>query len=571
MKITKKRLIIFILVSLLLLLSYCLMLAFFTIKAFKEVNKGNWMSAAKYGENIIISTEWLELICGDCDNSILRPVVAIRRGGKLLTETGRVLDKGQLIFQASLQNQPEIVQAQWHDFQNDGLDLLTQLNDFQIIVNELKLPALNRTQLLLKVIQENNQIIKKSLILFPRLIGLEDQDEKLYTIILQNDKEIRPTGGFMGSYLQLRFKEGALIDYSVEDIYVPDGAITGYISPPQPIQQAFQHGTWRLSNTNWDPDFPTAAETMSWFFDKGGVEAGEGMIALNFQVIEDILGVIGEVYVPDYQTSITPDNLYAITQYEAERDFFPGSIQKKEFLQHLADSLLFQNQEIGYQQLYSIAGIVYSHLQQRNIQFHFEDQGSQKLVREVGWSGEIIWPQLANQLQDYLFIVDANLGANKANCCVIRQAVQEVREREEIYDINLKINFINQNPTEKPNPPKHWGGDYKNYLRILLPIPAKIQAIQIGTDSLNQSPITIKSRPTQDLQSVGFFVNVPHLEQKEVEVKYILPKEKGSKPYQLFIQKQSGINYGQTIKYHALDGSIQETKRLVDQDQWVSF
>ena len=571
MKITKKSLIIFISVSLLLLLSYFLMLGFFTIKAFQEINKGNWQSAAKYGENIVASTGWLELICGRCDQSILRPLVAIRRGGKVLVETDRFLEKSQLIFQASLQNQPEIVQAQWQDFQTNGLDLLTQLNDFQAIVNQLKLPALKRTQLLMKLIQENNQLIKKSLILFPRLIGLEDQDEKLYTIVLQNDKEIRPTGGFMGSYLQLRFKQGALFDYSVEDIYVPGGAITGYISPPPPIQQAFQHGTWRLPNTNWDPDFPTAVKTMSWFFGKGGVEVGEGLIALNFQVIEDILGVIGGVYVPDYQSSITPDNLYAITQYEAERDFFPGSIQKKEFLQHLADSLLFQNQEIGYQQLYSIAGIVYSHLRQRNIQFNFEDQGSQKLVREIGWSGEIIWPQLANQLQDYLFIVDANLGANKANCCVIRQVVQEVREREEIYDVNLKISYINQNPTEKPNPPKHWGGDYKNYLRILLPSSTKIQAIKIGADSSNQSPITIKSRPTQDLQSIGFFVNVPHFEQKEVEVKYILPKDKDVKPYQLFIQKQSGINYDHIVTYQALDGAIQETKRWVDQDQSVSF
>ena len=561
----------FILVGLSLLLCYFLMLAFLTIRAFQEVDKGNWQSAAKYGQNIVTSTEWLELICGQCNQSVLTPVVAIRRGGKILAETSRFLEKGQLIFQASLQNQPEIVQAQWQDFQTDGLDLLTQLNDFQTTINQLKLPILKRTQLLMAVIWENNQVIKKSLILFPRLIGLEDQDEKVYTLILQNDKELRPTGGFMGSYLQLHFKQGALINYSVEDIYVPDGAIVGHISPPPPIQQAFQHGTWQLPNTNWDPDFPTAVKTISWFFDKGGVEVGKGMIALNFQVIEDLLGVIGKVYVPDYQTSITSDNLYAITQYETERDFFPGSTQKKEFLQHLADSLLFQNQEISYQQLFSMAAIVHRHLQQRNIQFHFEDQDLQKLVKETGWSGEIIWPQLANQLQDYLFIVDANLGANKANCCIIRQVVQEVREREEIYDINLKISYINQSPTERPKPPKHWGGNYKNYLRILLPSLAKIQAIQIGADSLNQSSITVKSKPTQDLQSIGFFVNVPYLEQKEVEVKYILPKNKDPKRYQLFIQKQSGINYWHTIKYQVLDGAIQETKRWVDQDQWISF
>ena len=178
--------------------------------------------------------------------------------------------------------------------------------------------------------------------------------KKTYTVLLQNNKELRATGGFMGSYAQLHFKEGILVDYKIEDIYVPDGAITWYIEPPEPIQEAFQHGTWRLADSNWDPDFPTSAKSISWFFDKAGVDTGNGIIAVNFEVLEDIFQVIGEVYLPDYESSISADSLYIVTQNEVEKDFFPGSTKTKDFLQHLTHILFYQASMLFYYRLVSI-------------------------------------------------------------------------------------------------------------------------------------------------------------------------------------------------------------------------
>ncbi len=85
----------------------------------------------------------------------------------------------------------------------------------------------------------------------------------------------------MGSYAKLIFLNGGLKDFIVQDIYVPDGQILGHVDPSWPIQTAFKHGFWKLRDSNWDPDFPTASKQIQWFFEKGGEKPVDGLIAIN--------------------------------------------------------------------------------------------------------------------------------------------------------------------------------------------------------------------------------------------------------------------------------------------------
>lgn len=578
-----KILVVFIFSIIFLVIFYLALLGFYSIKAFKEVNQKNWQSASNYGQRIVLLTNWTKLLCGECsqsNNLALLTIVTIRRGGEILSELENFLATSRLFFQAAIQDKPNIVYSQWPNFQDNALNLLTKIESFQLLAYKIKLPSISRwlgqekswqrIDILLKTIHENHDQFKEGLRQIPTLTALYGLQKNTYIILLQNDKELRPTGGFLGSYAQLWFDHGCLKDYVVQDIYVPDGAIKGHIEPPEPIQKAFQHGTWRLPNSNWDPDFPSAAKTISWFLDKGGIKESENIIAVNFQVLQDIFKVIGEIYIPDYQTSISSANLYLVTQYKVEHNFFPGSTQKKDFLYQLTKNLILQSQQITLEQLGAIAALVYRHAQQRNIQFYFKDPTLQQLITDLGWSGRLEWSHLADQFQDYVFIVDANLSANKANCCVQREVIQTIQPKGDVFEIQLKIEYLNLGQSPGPEPPEYWGGDYKNYLRVLLPEKAKIQSVNVGGQTLTDESITVESEPEQKVQSVGFFVAVPHSQRTKVELNYILPKQKGQKDYQLFIQKQSGINYWHTVEYRSADG-IKQTKQWIENDQRVGF
>ena len=160
-----------------------------------------------------------------------------------------------------------------------------------------------------------------------------------YLVLLQNNYELRPTGGFMGSYAIITFEGGVLKNWEVQDIYTPDGQIEGHVPPLVPFQQAFKTGDWRLPNSNWNPNFPDAVDDMLWFFAKGGVGDIDGVIAVNFELFEKLIQIVGPFKPYDFDEEVNIDNFYELAQGTAEDNFFPGSRAKKNYLSGVATTL----------------------------------------------------------------------------------------------------------------------------------------------------------------------------------------------------------------------------------------
>ena len=142
---------------------------------------------------------------------------------------------------------------------------------------------------------------------------------KKYIVLLQNNYELRASGGFMGSYAVLNFGSTGLETWKVENIYVPDGQLKGHVTPIKPIQQAFRTGDWRLRDSNWEVDFPKAAKDIEWFFNKGGEENIDGIIAINFSLFENLVKILGNINVTDYDIKVYPNSLYILTQTYSKR------------------------------------------------------------------------------------------------------------------------------------------------------------------------------------------------------------------------------------------------------------
>lgn len=61
---------------------------------------------------------------------------------------------------------------------------------------------------------------------------LGSDSTKTYLVLLQNNMELRATGGFIGSFALITFENGKLIDANVFDVYSADGQLKGYVAPP---------------------------------------------------------------------------------------------------------------------------------------------------------------------------------------------------------------------------------------------------------------------------------------------------------------------------------------------------
>lgn len=293
------------------------------------------------------------------------------------------------------------------------------------------------------------------------------------------------------------------------------------------------------------------------------------MIAINLSVAEDLIEIIGPIYVPDYNQEINASNLYSIAQSEAETNFFPGSTQKKDFLGALTRQLIIKMEKLDKIKYLEILECILENLDKKNIQIYFEDSQLQEIIENNNWSGKIFFDKKDGTNNDYQFIVESNLGANKANCCVIRKNYQKVEDMGDHYKISLEINLENQSINTNPNPPKDWGGDYRNYLRIYLSEKAKVEEIKLNDEVLNFG-VDKKYLEEKGLNEYGFFANVPHKEKVKIFFFYLLPKDDLRGKYKLQIQKQSGVNFYQEIEF-IKEKDTEKSIRLVDRDLSINF
>ncbi len=325
---------------------------------------------------------------------------------------------------------------------------------------------------------------------------------KDYVVLLQNNTELRATGGFMGSYARLRFRNGTLQSTKIEDIYEPDGQLYGYVQPPAPLDRAFDHGSWKLRDSNWDPDFTVAAPKIAWFFGQGG-EPVDGLVAINLISVQRILDVL----------AIPNKNLVNLAQTSAEihKD-------KKGFLSNVAGDILGELKILKYPRLLKLLRIIYEDLKSKQILLWAKDPQVQEVIKQKYWDGS-----LGDYAHDYLYIVESNLGANKANCCITRDVTQEVTGNLE----KLTIVFKNDNEFTNPKPPVFWGGDYINYLRVIIPITADVK---------NSEKYDIESRGK--FKIVGVWVKVPAQKSVTVEIEYILSS---NDKYSILVKRQPGI------------------------------
>lgn len=362
-----------------------------------------------------------------------------------------------------------------------------------------------------------------------------------YLVLLQNNYELRPTGGFMGSYALLTFDNGVLKNWEIQDIYTPDGQIEGHVPPLVPFQQAFKTGDWRLPNSNWNPNFQEATADILWFFDKGGVKDVRGVIAVNFELFRQTIALVGPFKPYDIREEITADNFYTLTQGAAEDNFFPGSRAKKNYLSGIGTTLFDLVPDLSLSKKIQLAKLVVKQLNTGQILLWNQDSTVQKFIIEKGWAGV-----LKDFAFDYFYLVEANLGVNKANCCITREILQDIATAE-VTTNKTTVTFMN-NSDQNLN---KWSGDYYNYQRIIIPKNAQIKSLQVGginyqetekKDPYNppdrNSDISYTETVEGNYKIIAFWVIVPALQARAVELEYQLPQ---TKMYATIVQRQPGV------------------------------
>lgn len=404
-----------------------------------------------------------------------------------------------------------------------------------------------------KITKENIAIWRKSasgfaeiLPAFSNILGVEKK--KSYLVLFQNNAELRPTGGFIGAFGLISFEKARVISFDVFDVYTADGQLKGHVDPPQPIKDYLGEGGWYLRDSNWSPDFPTSAVRAAWFLDKEMGYKVDGVFAVDLEFLRILLKESGPVSLSDYNEILDYRNFYEKIQSQAEKNFFPGSTNKKDYLTALSKTLFRNILDLPEKYLPALVQAISLSLDGRHFSLWFEDPKISQVFTKYSWDGSIatipcrLSSGQTSCSSDYLQIVEANLGINKANSFLKRSYVVELGIDQGKILHRLVIAYKNDSVSGV------WpGGDYKNYLRLYTNSGSWITRQPILVDNRgNEQFLTFTESMEKGKKVFGTLFSIPAGEERQFIASWETPidldiNKKGNKNLMFYWQKQAGL------------------------------
>lgn len=234
-----------------------------------------------------------------------------------------------------------------------------------------------------------------------------------YLVYAQNPDELRPTGGFISAIGTLSVEDGRIIALSLRDSGLVDepGRVV-YPEPPEPLYRYLGFELWLLRDSNWSPDFPTAARTgLALYRLIAGAEL-DGVIAVNPEALRLLIEVTGPLSIAG--APVTAANL---VEYLREGGPAPAGaageswvMRRKAFLSDLAAGLKARLDEPAGLDPAALAAAVQRMLDERHLQVYLRQPSAARVLARRGWDGAVRTGD-----HDFLMLVDANLGYNKIN------------------------------------------------------------------------------------------------------------------------------------------------------------
>jgi len=242
-------------------------------------------------------------------------------------------------------------------------------------------------------------------------------------LLFENPSELRPNGGFAGSYGELVLERGSVKSLEVNDIYYPDKFLALKVVPPVQLQTVTPN--WGARDTGWFFDFSKSSENLLEYLEASSIYSKEditfdGVIALNVRVVGDLLRVTGPIEIPEYGLVLDHKNFLSELQREVEANKIPGENPKK-VLSFAAPRLIEALGSVG-QNGGNILDIFVSRAQNKDIQMFFRDESMQSLSRDFRLDGEV-YQEPDGFVGDYLALVNTNIAGGKTDIFVEQKVV----------------------------------------------------------------------------------------------------------------------------------------------------
>jgi hypothetical protein len=386
----------------------------------------------------------------------------------------------------------------------------------------------------------------------PAMLGADGP--KTYMLLAQNSDELRGTGGFISGAGHVTVDRGKLVDLTLKDSYAVDNWEQPKPLAPPALNKHMAADLWVLRDTNWSPDFTEAADVARALYAQDQGVMTDGAFALDLEAVQLLVGAVGPLTVLGIDEPVTGDNAlqWMKRAWESPVGATAGPesggggeawwAKRKDFMGELVKAALAKVQAGGAGNLDfpAVGRAIYDALEGRHLQVALDDAAPRAFFAERGWDGGL----RPVDGEDFLAVVDSNVGFNKANLLVRQRIDYRVERSAQGTVARATITWEHTGPAGAENVcdrNARYGPTYEdlaqrcywNYLRVYAPGGSEL----LDASGLNDAATEAAERGTTSF--TGDFTLKPG-EAHVVMLRYRLPESVGTAPYRLLARKQAG-------------------------------
>jgi hypothetical protein len=256
----------------------------------------------------------------------------------------------------------------------------------------------------------------------PAFLGADGP--RTYLFAMQNNAELRGTGGAMLQFTTLTIADGKP-ELGTKDDDAPgkEGSASVYnidknkqsLDIPLPADAWYVGGipdAQRFGNANWSPDWPLSAQLTVDYGNASARAFGvpfpeiDGVIAVDPVVMEELLGGTGRYRTANCHNRVTQHRIVQFLLYKAYATF-PNQRQRRGCLKGVVEG--FYEKMVRPRSPSKLFTGISRALAGKHMQMWMRDPAEQRFVQRMNWDGAIEKAKGA----DYLALVEQNVGGNK--------------------------------------------------------------------------------------------------------------------------------------------------------------
>jgi hypothetical protein len=361
---------------------------------------------------------------------------------------------------------------------------------------------------------------------------------KHYLVLLQNNYELRPTGGFVTGYGTVDTFMGMPTKIEFRNSYDIDTET--YVAPPKPQGELLKPETYKgytFRDANWEPDLrKTVPDILRFYNDKYKGQTVDGVITVNFSLIEKWVERLGGIELGGKK--LDGKNLFSALEFEVnnvDRHNVEALTNRKNILGDLAVTLMAKAKR---HPLLS-RDVLVQGLREKDLAIWLKNENLEKDLIEKGWANAMI----PAEKSDFLAVNLANYGAKKAD----RYLQTDVR-----YYANLSggIPEITTEITIRfPGRLNSFSDNYKGYLRVYLPKESDVTNSPVDSEIVVEDPFRV----------VGSKIILPAGNKITLTYIYTLPRTAlPNDQFKLRLIKQPGTYASYNVTAEASEGKLAE-------------